>query len=171
MGLIDDLEYRPPRQNVFQQTVTAFAGTRPGARLLSLVHEPVDRAWRRLSGGSYATNVLAGLSVVELTTTGAKSGRPRTVSLIPVPFERDLAVLGTNYGQRNTPGWVYNLESEPRANLTHRSLTVEVVARRADPSQTDQVFEVASQVYVGYASYRSRAAHRDIRVFILERAD
>lgn len=169
MGLIADLEYRLPRQNEFQRIVTAVAGTRPGARLLSLVHEPVDRAWRRLSGGSYATNVLAGFPVVELTTTGSESGRPRTVTLIAVPFDGDLAVLGTNYGRQNTPGWVYNLGSEPRADLGYGSLRVEVVARRADPHETEQLFEIAAGMYVGYARYRSRAAHRDIRAFILER--
>lgn len=171
MGLIDELGYLLPRQTRFQRMVGAFAATRAGAWLLSRIHEPVDRAWRRLSGGSYATNVLAGLPVVELTTTGARSGVPRTVTLIPVPFKGDLALLGTNYGRRNTPGWVHNLQSEPRAGLTHRTRVVDVVARPADETETDQVFEIGAGMYAGYARYRSRAAHRDSRVFVLERAD
>jgi hypothetical protein len=43
--------------------------------------------------------LLAGLPVVDLTTTGRKSGLPRTAHLIAVPYGDTLALLGTNFGQ------------------------------------------------------------------------
>ncbi|MEC9449271.1 MAG: nitroreductase/quinone reductase family protein, partial [Actinomycetota bacterium] len=80
----------------------------------------------------------------------------------------DLAVIGSNYGQKNTPGWVYNLEADPSATVGYRDRSVEVVARRATEAETDQVFDLARGVYPGFAKYRMRADHRVIRVFVLE---
>ena len=121
-----------------------------------------------MSSGSYATNILAGLPVIELTTTGARSGIDRTVVLVPTPFDGDIAILGTAYGQARTPGWVFNLEAEPRATITHRDVTTPVVARRAEPAETDRIFDLASAVYPGYAAYRRSAPHREMRAFVLE---
>ena len=41
-------------------------------------------------------------------------------------------------------------------------------ATRADETETDQIFDLSSTVYPGYAKYRKRADHRVIRVFVLE---
>ena len=105
-----------------------------------------------------------------LTTTGAKTGKPRTMPLLGIPVGEDLAVIGSNYGQRNTPGWVYNLEADPSAIVAYRDRSVEVVARRADEAETDRIFALGHAFYSGYAKYRLRADHRIIRVFILETA-
>jgi deazaflavin-dependent oxidoreductase (nitroreductase family) len=90
--------------------------------------------------------------------------------LLGIPVGEDLAVIGSNYGQKNTPGWVYNLEADPSATVGYRDRTVDVLARRADVAETDRVFDLASSVYPGYTKYRRRADHRVIRVFVLETA-
>ncbi|MGI9624154.1 MAG: nitroreductase family deazaflavin-dependent oxidoreductase, partial [Acidimicrobiales bacterium] len=59
-------------------------------------------------GKTTVPGLLAGLRVVMLTTTGAKSGEPRTMPLVGIPSDGDLAVIGSNFGQGPTPGWVYN---------------------------------------------------------------
>ncbi|GIT00942.1 MAG: hypothetical protein CM1200mP26_26540 [Acidimicrobiales bacterium] len=105
-----------------------------------------------------------------LTTTGAKTGKPRTMPLLGIPVGEDLGVIGSNFGQRNTPGWVYNLEADPSAVVAYRDRSVEVVARRADEAETDRIFALGHAFYPGYAKYRLRADHRIIRVFILETA-
>ena len=38
-------------------------------------------------------------------------------------------------------------------------------------AEADEAFEIAARVYRGYATYRERASHRVIRVFVLEPAD
>jgi hypothetical protein len=63
---------------------------------------------------------------------------------------------------------VFNLEADPHAIVAYRDRSVNVTARRADPRETDAAFDEGAKVYPGYASYRDRAAHRDIRVFVLE---
>jgi deazaflavin-dependent oxidoreductase (nitroreductase family) len=88
--------------------------------------------------------------------------------LLGIPVGEDLAVIGSNYGQKHTPSWVYNLEADPSATIRHRDCTVEVVARQPDETETDRIFDLASTVYPGYAKYRKRAGHRVIQVFVLE---
>ena len=112
--------------------------------------------------------LMAGLPVIMLTTTGAKSGEPRSMPLVGIPLGDDLAVIGSNYGQQRTPGWVYNLEADPTATVSYRDRAVEVTARAASDAETDEAFEIATSFYPGYGKYRARASHRTIRVFVLE---
>jgi deazaflavin-dependent oxidoreductase (nitroreductase family) len=105
-----------------------------------------------------------------LTTTGAKSGLPRPMPLVGIPMGDDLAVIGSNYGQERTPGWVHNLLANPAATVQYRDRSVEVSARPATDAEADEAFDIGARFYPGYATYRERASHRVIRVFVLERA-
>ena len=103
-----------------------------------------------------------------LATTGAKSGTVRTTPIFGIPIGDDLAIIGSNYGRESAPGWAYNLTADPAATVTFGDRTVPVVARPADDEESDEVFARAAHIYRGYAEYRSRAAHRQIKVFVLE---
>jgi deazaflavin-dependent oxidoreductase (nitroreductase family) len=132
----------------------------------------MDKALFEMSnGGMTVASVLAGLPVIMVTTTGAKSGLARHTPLVGIPVDEDLAVIGSNYGQGPTPGWVYNLEADPTATVAYKERSVRVAARRADQTAADYAFSRASAVYAGYAGYRERAGHREIRVFVLEPAN
>jgi deazaflavin-dependent oxidoreductase (nitroreductase family) len=115
-------------------------------------------------------SLLAGLPVVDLTTTGRKSGLPRTTHLIAIPYDGTLALLGTNFGQPSTPAWVLNLEARPAATLSYRDVTVAVVARPASPEEQHEVLAHSQHFYVGYRTYQSRITGRRLRVFLLDRA-
>ncbi len=92
----------------------------------------MDRIVSRVSGGRTSVpRLMAGLPVLVLTTTGRRSGQPRASHLIAVPFADTLALIGTNFGQPHTPAWVLNLEAQPRAAVTYRGVTRDVVARPA----------------------------------------
>lgn len=146
------------------------AGTRLGARAMSHTLPRLDAAVARLFHGRHsATSLTTGLSVLELTTTGRRSGSPRTSHLIAIPFREDLALIGTNFGQSTTPAWALNLKSDSRCALTFRARTVQVVARPATAAECDEVFAAASTHYVGYRHYRARiGGSRRVRVFVLE---
>ena len=169
--ILDELGYELRPANAVRRSVQQLASTRPMAWLFQRTLFPLDKfVFRRTGGRSSVTGLLAGVPVLLLTTTGAKSGRPRTMPLLGIPVGADLAVIGSNFGQESTPGWVYNLEADPRASVSHRDRSVEVVASRADDERTDEVFRSAAQIYPGYARYRRRADHRTIRVFVLRTA-
>ena len=171
MGVLHDLGYKVKNANRLQRIMQAVASSRPGAWMFSKTLHQQDKVLFNATGGRLTvSSVLAGLPVVMVTTTGAKTGQSRAMPLLGIPVGGDLAVIGSNYGQKSTPGWVYNLEADPSAVVGYRDRTVAVVARQADEIEAGQVFELAGAVYPGYAKYRIRADHRVIKVFVLESA-
>ena len=59
------------------------------------------------------TSWVAGLPIVMLTTTGAKSGRRCTLPLVALPEGERLVVIASNYGQSRNPAWYHNLLGQP----------------------------------------------------------
>jgi deazaflavin-dependent oxidoreductase (nitroreductase family) len=171
-GLAADLGYAHATGNPVHRVVRWGAGTRAGGWVFSHVLRHLDDVVGRLTGGRHsAPGLLAGLEVLDVTTTGRRSGQRRTSHLIATSYGGGLALLGTNFGQAATPAWALNLEAEPRATLTYRGTTREVVARVATPAEAEEVFALASRFYPGYARYRQRVGHsRRIRVFVLDPA-
>jgi deazaflavin-dependent oxidoreductase (nitroreductase family) len=168
MGLADDLGYRIPRPNPVQRLMQRYASTRSGAWLFSHVLRRLDDAVGRLSRGrTSAPRLLAGIPVLDVTTTGRKSGLRRTSHLIAVPYDGTLALLGTNFGQPSTPAWVLNLEADPQATVTHAGRTVHVVARPASDEEQAAVLAGSAQVYGGYLKYQQRITGRRLRIFVL----
>ena len=176
MGLAADLGYRHRRPHPFHRLVQVLASTRPGAWVFSRTLRHLDTAVGRVSRGRHsAPGLLAGLPVLDLTTTGRKSGQSRTSHLISIPISTpagdDLALIGTNFGQPATPAWVLNLEADPRASVTYRRRTLPVVARPATDSERAEVMARARGIYGGYEKYEHRITGRQVRVFVIERAD
>lgn len=172
MGLAADLGYQHHRPNSFQRLMQAFGSSAFGARLFSRILRHMDNVIGRLTGGRHsAPALLAGLPVLDLTTTGRKSGTKRTAHLISVPIADTLAVLGTNFGQGSTPAWVLNLEADPRANVSYRGTSVEVIARPATDAEAAVVLAESRGIYGGYEKYRQRiGTSRRVRMFVLEPA-
>ena len=124
---------------------------------------------KRISRGrTSAPALLAGLPVLEVTTTGRRSGQRRTSHLIAIPVGDCLALLGTNFGQARTPAWVLNLEPDPRATVSYRARSLEVVARAAAADEADEVMRRADGLYPGYRRYRERITGRRVRIFVLD---
>ena len=164
MGVLDELDYVLKPANAAQRVTQRTAASGPGAWVFQRTLYPVDKVlYKRTDGRLTVPGLMAGLPVIMLTTTGAKSGEPRSM-----PLGDDLAVIGSNYGQQRTPGWVYNLETDPAATVSYRDRSVEVTARAATDAEADEAIEIAASFYPGYGKYRARASHRTIRVFVLE---
>jgi deazaflavin-dependent oxidoreductase (nitroreductase family) len=171
MGLATDLDYRHLPANAFQRVVQGLGSSRAGAWVFSRTVRHLDSAVARVSGGRQsAPQLLAGLPVLDLTTTGRRSGRPRTSHLISIPVGDDLALLGTNFGQPATPAWVLNLEADPHASVTYRGRTLPVVARPATDAERAAVLERSRGIYGGYEKYQQRISNRRVRIFVVERA-
>ena len=172
MGLAADLSYEHRRPRALQRVVQGLAATRVGAWAFARTLPRLDDVVGRLSRGRHsAPGLLAGLPVLDLTTTGRRSGTRRTTHLIAVPYGDTLALLGTNFGQRATPAWVLDLEADPHASVHFRGRRVDVVARAADERERAAVMAAAARVYGGYPAYQSRITGRTVRVFVLERDD
>lgn len=171
MSVATDLSYAPGPANPVQRAIQAFGASRPGAWLFSRILPPIDTLVQRLTRRRHTLpSLLAGLPVVDLTTTGRRTGRPRTTHLIAVPHGDALAVLGTNFGQPATPTWVLNLEADPQARLSYRDRTVDVVARPLAGDEAEELLRHAERLYAGYRTYQGRITGRRLRIFALERA-
>ena len=171
MGLAADLGYSFHHPNAFQRLVQAFASTRAGGWVFSKTLHHLDDVVGRLTRGRHsAPALLAALPVVDVTTTGRRSGLPRTTHLISMPVGDTLSLLGTNFGQRSTPAWVLNLEADPHATATYRGTTRPVVARPATEAERAEVLDASRRIYGGYVKYNERISGRRVRIFVLEPA-
>lgn len=169
MSLVELLGYRHRPANAAHRAVQRVAATRPGSWVFAKASPPLDRWAFSVSDGRWTlASALAGLPVVLLTTTGARSGLPRTAPLVGIPHDGDLAIIGSGYGQQPTPGWVHNLRAHPRAEVGYRGVRAPAVATA--PDDPTPIWDAAIELYPGYAAYPRRAAHREIAVFVLRPA-
>ena len=172
VGLIDRLDYRVTEANSLQRLVWKVSSSRPGAWLFAKTLHHVDRLVLRLSRERVTVpGLLAGLPVITLATTGARTGRRREIPLVGVPAGDQLdqlAVIGTRFGQPRTPAWYFNLRAEPRAEVGYRGRTVPVVAREAEGDEREAVWARGCEIYAGYQAYARRIDHRQIHVMVLE---
>ena len=123
----------------------------------------------RLTRGRHTfANLLSGIPVVLLTTTGARTGRPRTVPVLGLPTADGLAVIASNFGQQYQPGWYYNLRANPEGSVTADGRTRQVRAVEAEGDVRRRIWEEGLRIYPGWAQYERRASHRRIAVFVLE---
>ncbi len=168
MSLSEQLGYRHDPPNAPQRWFRAFASSRPGAWVFAKTARHVDRAIARMRPGHTAPEVLAGLEMIWVTTTGARSGAARRSPLLGIPHGDAIALVGTNFGQAATPNWYYNLRAHPHAQVQYHDRIVPVVAREAEGAERDEILRAAAAVYRGYDAYGRRITGRTIPVMVLE---
>ncbi|HEX2096378.1 MAG TPA: nitroreductase family deazaflavin-dependent oxidoreductase [Solirubrobacterales bacterium] len=120
----------------------------------------------RLSGGRVGGRI-ADAPVLLLTTTGRKSGEPRTV---PVVYLRDgerISVIGSNAGHGRTPAWSLNLRANPDAEIEIGRRRRKVRARVAEGEERAELWRKHNEQYSGFDEYEART-NRDIALFVLE---
>jgi deazaflavin-dependent oxidoreductase (nitroreductase family) len=167
-GLVQDLDYKLPVPGAVQRAMWHISSSRPGAWLFARSMTQVDKLVLRMSRGQVTlAGAAAGIPVLTITTTGARSGLRRTTPLLGVPSGGDIAVIGTNFGQPGTPGWYYNLRAQPRAEVTYRNRSVTAIAREADAEERQAILAQARKIYGGYEAHARRITGRQIPVMIL----
>ena len=168
MGLIQALAYEVPEPNAAQRAMWHVSSSRPGAWLFAKSGPHLDRFLLRLSNGQVTlAKLVAGILVITIVTTGARIGRTRTTPLLGVPFVGDLAVIGTRFGQKGTPGWYYNLRADPAIQVTYQDKSTAAVAREVQGEERQAIWERALQIYGGYEAYARRIKDRPIHIMLL----
>ncbi len=128
----------------------------------------LDRVAHRLTRGRFRFADLLFDSLM-LTTTGRRSGQPRTVPLACFDLDGVPVVIASNFGREQHPAWSRNLEVEPRATVEHAGRRTAVTARRLRPEEQERMWPQAIRVWPGYATYRhTTEGIRDIRMYALE---
>lgn len=120
---------------------------------------PVLIALFRLSGGRLAGS-LNGTPIMLLTTTGRRSGRPRTVPVSDLPGASSYLVAATNGGRDAHPGWYHNVSTHPTVTIRVKNRTMTAIATNADPEERDELwaqFVAASpRIYRGLQARTTR---------------
>jgi deazaflavin-dependent oxidoreductase (nitroreductase family) len=127
---------------------------------------PADRALQARTTGRASLSGAVGMPAMLLTTTGRRTGRPRTVALTYVHHADGLVVVGSNFGRANHPAWSANLLAHPEATVTVRGARWRVSARLLGDAERAEVWPALLRLWPGYAAYRERSG-RELRVFLL----
>jgi deazaflavin-dependent oxidoreductase (nitroreductase family) len=168
VGIIQTLGYEVRKPNAFHVAMQHVAASRPGAWFFAKTVHPVDSALLRLSRGrATLPGVMAGLPVLTVTTTGALTGQRRSAPLLGVPAGDDIAVIGTRFGQVQTPGWYHNMRANPEVEVTYQDKTVKATAREADDDERQAIWDRARKIYLGYEAYARRIKGRQIHIMVL----
>jgi F420H(2)-dependent quinone reductase len=141
------------------------AARRVGSLLVQGVlrtHVWVYRRSRGRVGGS-----VAGAPLLLLTTSGRRSGAPRTR---PLGFLRDdggFIVCGSNGGSPRTPAWSLNLRHNPSATVEVGDETMPVRAAEATGEDYEQLWGRFTAAYPRFRGYRGRTT-RHLPLFRLQ---
>ena len=145
------------------------AGHQPWFAALGRRMVPVDRWIQRVTRGRFTVIGRHGLPSLLLTTTGRRTGAPRTQPLVYAPDGDGYVVIGSNWGQPHHPLWTENLLAHPRASVTVAGAEVAVRATLASGTGRDRLWRLLLRQWPAYATYERRAAPRELRVFRLSR--
>jgi deazaflavin-dependent oxidoreductase (nitroreductase family) len=155
--------------NVLQKELRRFAASGPGSWLFARVLHHIDRPVYRLTRGRYTLASLAtGLPIVMLTTTGARTGLPRSLPVLGLPTADGLVVIASNYGQERHPAWYHNLRKNPEGHVSVDGRTWRFRATEAQGDQRERIWQEGLEVYPGWSTYERRAPKRRIAVFVLQ---
>src|SRR3954447_12349357 len=94
----------------------------------------LHRGLYRLTGGRIGGR-FGKMPMVLLTTTGRKTGQPRTTPLTYLPDSGNYVLIGSNGGKDWPPAWLGNLEAHPDASIQIGKKVVPVTATIATPEQ------------------------------------
>jgi deazaflavin-dependent oxidoreductase (nitroreductase family) len=104
-----------------------------------------------------------------LTTTGAKSGQPRTAPLAYSTDGDHLVVVASKGGAPTNPDWFHNLQANPVATVELGSETFQVRATVvADEQDRERLYAHHAELMPGFAEYPAKTT-RKIPVVLLDR--
>ena len=159
-------EIRPPRSRQ-EAVIQRVSSTRAFGRIAPHLLPRFDRAVHRLSGGRIMISQYL-LPALFLTTTGRRSGEPRTSPLACLPEpDGTLLVIGSNFGRTTHPAWTGNLLAAPDAVVERQGRTLPVTARLLEGEERAAAWAALLRMWPPYAAYQARV-QRELRIFRLE---
>jgi deazaflavin-dependent oxidoreductase (nitroreductase family) len=111
------------------------------------------------------------LPTLLLTTTGRKSGRPRSLPLIYGEVGDSYVVIASKGGLPTHPAWYLNLQAHPECDLMVGPKPVRARARVAEGEERERLWKQMAALYPPYDEYQERAGERTIPVVVLDPLD
>jgi deazaflavin-dependent oxidoreductase (nitroreductase family) len=113
-----------------------------------------------------------GMPVIELTTTGRRSGQPRA-TMLTSPYQEGLTIVivASRGGDDHHPAWYLNLRDHPEVSVSMDGKpTQRMRAETADPKDRERLWPLITADHRNYAGYQ-RKTKREIPVVLLRPID
>ena len=107
---------------------------------------------------------------LQLTTTGRKSGKQRTVHLLYIRDGSAYVTIASNGGRQRNPGWLFNVRSNPQVTMQVHGAQVSAVAEIAGPEKRRELWARLLEIAPFYEGYEKRT-QREIPMVLLRPAD
>jgi deazaflavin-dependent oxidoreductase (nitroreductase family) len=109
------------------------------------------------------------MPVLELTTTGRKTGEPRAVMLTsPLQDGDAIVVVASRGGDDHHPAWFLNLQAHPEVQVRLKGGPPQPMhARVASPDERARLWPQITAEHKNYAGYQSKT-DREIPLVLLE---
>jgi deazaflavin-dependent oxidoreductase (nitroreductase family) len=108
-----------------------------------------------------------GVPVCLVTTTGRKSGRPRTVPLLYIRDTENVVLVASQGGLPEDPQWYRNVLADPDISVQFGATIYRMRARTANPEERAILWPRLTAVYADFDSYQAWT-DREIPVVICE---
>jgi len=129
----------------------------------------VHRTLMTVSGGRIGWTA-GKMPVLELTTTGRKSGEQRSTMLTsPWQDGETMAIIASAGGNDAHPAWYLNLEADPSVRVRTEDGERSMTARIATGEERSRLWTEISAKYTNYAGYQKKT-DREMPVVLLEPA-
>ena len=135
-----------------------------GFKAMNTIH----RLLLKVSGGRAGWTAME-MPVLELTTTGRKSGQPRSVMLTsPLQEGPVLVVVASRGGDDQAPAWFLNLQENPDVKVSLQGQpSRRMKASVASPAERERMWPLVTADHKNYAGYQARTT-REIPLVLLE---
>lgn len=123
-------------------------------------------AMYRLTGGLIGHR-LGRIENIVLTTTGRRSGKPRSTPLTVTVDGDRLLLVASNGGAPKHPDWYLNLTADPEVKVQRGRQVLDMHARAATADERTQLWPKVIKSWRGYEGYQKKT-EREIPVVICE---
>jgi deazaflavin-dependent oxidoreductase (nitroreductase family) len=124
----------------------------------------------RATGGQVGGD-FAGWPLVVITTTGAKSGQPRTIPLVHTRDGDRVVIIASKGGAPSHPDWFHNIKAHPEVTVELPGDTFRAKATiYTDGPERDRLYRAQADLMPNFDQYAA-ATDRVIPVVALERID
>jgi deazaflavin-dependent oxidoreductase (nitroreductase family) len=127
----------------------------------------LHRGVLKVSGGRVGWRA-KNMPVLELTTTGRKSGERRAVLLTSPHQEGEtIVVVASRGGEDHHPAWYLNVVADPNVDVVMQGRSRPMYAHPATPEERARLWPLVTGAFPHYAGYQ-RKTDREIPLVLLD---
>ncbi len=125
-----------------------------------------DHTRRYLQSAGADGHIWRGAPTLVLTTTGRRTGQPRSTALIYGRDGDQIVVVASKRGALQHPWWYLNLIANPEVGILLAAERFTAIARTATPDEKPRLWQLMAAIWPSYLAYQKRTK-RAIPVVLL----